>query len=117
MENKKLICRHCKGDHLSIQCPTKTKIITKNNYQSKTLVIFKNLPDDITPKELFCLLEQWKPIGKINVKSIKSNKSNKYTKEATIEFLDPKMADKVVYQLDKTTFDHFIIEVSKYKLS
>jgi len=119
METKKLVCRHCKGDHLSVQCPTKNpkkeikpiqqvKTISdiKVNFErkNKMLVLFKNLPLDITKNELIELLEQWKPVGKVFLKNTFE------TVEATVE-LEEEQAKKVIYQLNETPFDHYIIKV------
>ena len=120
METKKLICRHCKGNHLSLQCPTKKKVALNNStntsfnnkdlFKKRMLVIFKNLPEDIDKKEIFNLLEDWKPIGKINFKRYRKQT------EASIEFLHERIGKKVCYQLDSTPFKGLFLSVKPYKL-
>jgi len=119
METKKLVCRHCKGDHLSIQCPTKKKPVlnkpevktfdNKDLFKKRMLVIFKNLPEDIGKKDIFNLLEDWKPIGKINFKRYHQQT------EASIEFLDEISGKKACYQLDNTPFKGLFLSVKPYK--
>jgi hypothetical protein len=122
MESKKLVCRHCQGDHLTIQCPSKypkkeVKEIkevneeTKEkqvriNYKNKKLVLFKNLPLDISKNELIELLDEWRPIGKVFLKNTFESV------EATVEF-EEEQAKKVIYQLNDTPFEHYLIKVEE----
>lgn len=119
METKNLICRHCKGNHLSLQCPSKRKnkkvnketssFNNKDLFKKRLLVIFKNLPEDIGKKDIFNLLEDWKPIGKINFKRYHQQT------EASIEFLDEIEGKKACYQLDNTPFQGLFLSVKPYK--
>lgn len=114
---KKLICRHCKGDHLSIQCPDKIKnkksvvlnINKKNTYQQKILARISPLPKDISKRELADLLTQWGPIGNIFIQNDRSTGLVR----ATIEFKKKDQGLKAIYQLNKTNFDHLIINVEE----
>lgn len=106
-----LICRHCKGDHLSLQCPKKNKSYktqTIKQTKKKLMVIIDNLPDNLSKKELVYLLNEWGPIGKIFLK-----KNRNYTQSATIEFLELINGEKAIYQLDRTKFDRYILSVKK----
>lgn len=123
--SSKLICRHCKEDHLSIQCPTKNKnkknIILnttkkdnnikkeRKNYNDKLLVKMYPLPLDLMKIELLDLLRPWGPIGKVYVKK------DKYTdfQSATIEFLKKSQGKKAIYQLNETPFDFLRIKVEE----
>ena len=117
MDSKKtLICRHCKGNHLTIQCPdrkNKKPIVLntkKNNYkntQPKLLVKMSPLPKDLTKKELSDLLQKWGPIGNIFLKYERS--SGMFA--ATVEFKKKEQGLKAIYQLNNTDFNYMIINV------
>lgn len=121
MDSKKtLICRHCKGNHLTIQCPKKKKKtivlntnksnnIKKNykNIQPKLLVKISPLPKDLTKKELSELLNEWGPIGNIFLKHDRSSGML----AATVEFKNKNQGLKAIYQLDNTDFNYMIINV------
>lgn len=123
MDSKKLICRHCKSDHLSIQCPNKLnkkkttvlnleKSLTNNirsKYQPKLLVKFCNLPTNLQKKELVDLLNLWGPIGSVFTQY--DRQSRMLT--ATIEFLKKSQGLKAIYQLNNTKFEHMIITVEE----
>lgn len=121
--SSKLICRYCKEDHLSIQCPTKkknkptivlnvkddktTKI--KKIYNDKLLVKMHPLPLDMMKLELLYLLKPWGPIGKVYIK--KDRRTDFQT--ATIEFLKRTEGLKAIYQLNETPFDYLRIKVEE----
>ena len=115
-----LICRKCKGNHLTIKCGKidKTNNYNKkyNSYNKKTkfknkyTIKIENLPNDITVSELNYLVKDWGNIGKINL-----NYSE--IRSAYIEFYDKEDAEWFVEALDKTPFDHQIINVILYKVS
>lgn len=118
MSSKKLICRHCKGDHLSIQCPTKKKnkkpVVL--NFEKKTIPKSRKLlakmfplPGDLYKRELIDLLSQWGPIGKVYLKRQKGSE----LQVATIEFLKKSEGLKAIYQLNDTQFDYLKIKVEE----
>lgn len=121
MSEKTLSCRYCKGDHLSLKCPTRKKntILNKVNLPNKNtskfikkeklMVKFSCLPNDIYKKELVDLLKQWGPIGKV---FLKKDYKTKLT-NATVEFINKENGLKAVYQLDNTPFDTLIIRVEE----
>jgi len=121
MSSNKLICRSCKGDHLTIKCPNKIKkektLISSNKkydnkYDNSTkglMVRIKPLPNDLNKFELVELLKNWGPIGKIILKKDYRNKSQ----IAMVEFIKKDNALKAIYQLNETPFDYIIINVSK----
>lgn len=121
MSSKKLICRKCKGDHLTIKCSlrnNKSNIFNKsknfnksniNNFYKKCLVKIYPLPEDLYKKELIDLLSQWGPIGKVNLKKERFSK----LQSATIEFLRKSQGLKAIYQLNDTNFDFLKIKVEE----
>ena len=124
MSSKKLICRHCQGDHLSLQCPTRKKnkapVVLNFNKQKdnekrfipksqKLLVKMYPLPDDLHKKELINLLSQWGPVGKVYLKKERET----YLQVATIEFLKKSQGLKAIYQLNDTNFDYLKIKVEE----
>ena len=123
MSSKKLVCRHCKGDHLSIQCPTKKKnkkpvVLNIQKKDSKDRKYSKNrkflakihpLPNDLYKGELVQLLQEWGPIGKVYLKK----ERNSQLQSATVEFMKRSQGLKAVYQLHDTTFDYLKINVEE----
>ena len=124
MSSKKLVCRYCKEDHLSLQCPTKKKdkkpivlnIQKKYNNKDKQYVKTKKflakiypLPQDMYKKELIDLLQEWGPIGKVYLKRDRGTS----LQSATVEFLKKNQGLKAVYQLNDTTFEYLKINVEE----
>lgn len=122
--SSKLICRFCKGEHLSMKCPSRkkpTKNTTKNttnkndrnnnSFKNKKIIItIEPLPTDVYKKELATLLKQWGPIGNIKLKTNIDGFNI-----ATIEFLNYTNGLKALYQLDNTSFEHQKISVKEFK--
>lgn len=120
----KLVCKKCRGPHLTIKCgkENKKKVEEKpvnkrfnekrfNNRRSDnidkskvTVIKMSNLPDDITLSELNELIQPWGSIGKINI-----GKSN--FKTAYVDFYNKLEAEYFVKALDKTPFDYLIMNV------
>ena len=104
-----LICKKCKGNHLTIKCnKNQKKQIKKNVTKNKNINLFcikiSNLPDDVTIKELNDLIRPWGKIGNINFgKSV--------NKTAYIDFYEKDEAEYFKKALDKTPFDNLIINV------
>lgn len=122
MASRKLICRHCKGDHLTIQCPTKKlnkkpvilnnsikTLNSSNKYEPKLLAQISPLPKDISKKELAELLNEWGPIGNIYIQNDRTSGMVR----ATIEFKKKSQGLKALYQLDNTKFDYLIINIKE----
>lgn len=84
---------------------------SNRNYQrnKNTKVRISNLPRDITVKELNDLLSDWGNIGRINIRNI-CNRDTKIT-IAFIDFYNNDEADYFVKAIDKTPFDHCILDV------
>ena len=79
------------------------------NRNKNTKVRISNLPKDVTVKELNELLSDWGQIGRINIKNI-CNRDTKIT-IAFIDFYNHNEADYFVKAIDKTPFDHYILDV------
>lgn len=118
MASKKLVCRFCGGDHLSIQCPMrkKNKKPVALNLEKKPEKIYPKLlaqisplPKDISKKELVDLLKEWAPIGNIFIQNDRASGLLR----ATVEFKKKSQGLKAIYQLDKTNFDYLVINVKE----
>jgi hypothetical protein len=124
MENK-LVCRKCSGPHLTIKCgkekePSKIEQQIKPERERRDIdekprlyrgrgykCKIQNLPPDITENELMELLYDWGHLISVHVKSYN---------EFAIAFIEFKFEDEIDYfvrALDKTAFDHSIINVEK----
>lgn len=118
--SSKLTCRFCKGEHLSMKCPsrknttkntTNKKYRNNNSFKNKKIIInIEPLPSDLYKKELATLLKQWGPIGNIKLKT-----NYHGFNIATIEFLNYTNGLKALYQLDNTSFEHQKISVKEFK--
>ncbi|VVU94617.1 RNA recognition motif. (a.k.a. RRM, RBD, or RNP domain) [seawater metagenome] len=103
--NKNVVCRYCKGNHMSFKCTQKTK---NDNYK-KTIKI-SNLPFDITEDELYDLFYDFGEVERITIpRSIKYR--DDMCKYAFVNFRSPKTAEQAVRELDGTKFDYLIINV------
>jgi|TARA_B110000858_G_C17722453_1_gene435953 RNA recognition motif-containing protein len=78
-----------------------------------TKVKISNLPRDINVKELNDLLSDWGQIGRINIRNI-CNKENKLT-IAFVDFYNLNEAEYFLKALDKTAFDHYILDIEILK--
>ena len=137
MEKKsKLVCRKCGGPHLTLRCgkPKKSKTDTikdtkkrskkssKKNFKSnkkdrnykrrddhikKTKVLFSNLPEDLTVREMNELLQEWGRIGRISTKYYQYSN----TVSAFVDFYHKDEAEYLVKALDRTGFGHMIMQV------
>jgi len=122
----KLKCRNCNGNHLTIKCSNKKKDIQINNTNTNTntnnyntnnyntnpyikyyKVKISELPNDITERELYELLQEWGNVVKIILKH--------YEKTATayVTFKNENEVDYLIKGLNSTVFDHNLIYVDK----
>ena len=124
-------CRKCGGPHVTLKCgkdkqdltviletqfPPKESTYHNNNNnhvhkQGHTIdkrkivtVRMSNLPDDITVPELNELVCQWGKIGRINISAYEN-------KSGFIDFYYMDEAEYFMKALDKTPFDHLILNV------
>jgi len=139
MENNepKLVCRKCQGPHLTIKCGKETKSVIENiiiescdndlkpvtypkkdiNFKSERSERFErkplhkvkmsNLPVDINEEELNELLYDWGHVVRLRLLNYENNST------AYIEFKDKEPADYIVEALNKTPFDHIILDVER----
>jgi len=176
MENNgpKLVCRKCKGPHLTIKCGKETKSVIENiinksenqifnkheeyqkpyekinkdtnvsnpnvryesgfknkdfknkdfkneNFNNKDFnnkdfkhdrrplhkVKMSNLPFDMSEEELYDLLYEWGHVVRMRLLNYESNST------AYIEFKDKEPADYIVEALDKTPFEHIMLDVER----
>jgi RNA recognition motif-containing protein len=129
-------CRKCGGPHVTLKCGKDKQDLTiildnqfpqvkqenkpkyekhdrndRNEFLDKRKIVtvkISNLPDDITVEELNELISEWGKIGRINV-------SNYEHKSAFIDFYYKEEAHYFIKALDKTPFDHLIIDVEMAK--
>ncbi len=129
-------CRKCGGPHVTLKCgkdkqdltvilenkfPPKEQILNNhvhnhvhNNHvhnhghaidkRKIVTVRISNLPDDITVPELNELVSHWGKVGRINISTYEN-------KSGFIDFYYMDEAEYFVKALDKTPFDHLILDV------
>lgn len=122
-------CRKCGGPHVTLKCgkdkqdltviletqfPQKEPINNYNNHihnhghqidkRKIVTVRISNLPDDITVPELNELVSKWGKIGRINISAYEN-------KSGFIDFYYMDEAEYFIKALDKTPFDHLILNM------
>tara|TARA_E500000178_G_scaffold336746_1_gene375145 strand:- start:124 stop:381 length:258 start_codon:yes stop_codon:yes gene_type:complete len=81
----------------------------KFNDNSKIRIKISNLPNDVTVKELNELISDWGRIGRINIKFYRD------CSIAYVDFYDNQEAEYFVRAINKTSFDHMILDVEILK--
>ncbi len=129
-------CRKCGGPHVTLKCGKDKQdltVILENKFPPKeqtlnnhihnnhvhnhvhnhghaidkrkiVTVRISNLPDDITVPELNELVSNWGKVGRINISTYEN-------KSGFIDFYYMDEAEYFVKALDKTPFDHLILDV------
>jgi len=114
----KLKCRNCNGNHLTIKCNNKKKELHINNtnninsfntnpYIKYYKVRISELPNDITEKELYELLQEWGNVIKIIIKHYEK------TASAYVTFKNENEVEYLIKAINSTVFDHNLIYVDK----